>query len=424
MTQPSQHSSTTSPFRKLLISRGDDMDFFKAMFLAIAVTAFFYEIFPLPFIDQGRILTLFDNTISEIITAMTLWSLFLLFFKYQALRLQTAANQAFKDPRILNILEEGVYVRNAEELLGRMEEVLRTMRVKRFETSAIYHRVVQIFHYIRSIPKKESIHNFLDHQSQIDTKKLDSGYALLQVFIWAIPILGFIGTVLGIGEAVNNFSIFIQTAEGGAQFSSQMRNALGGVTSGLSVAFNTTFLALLLVIPVMVITSIINKREEEILLAVEEFCMEELLAHLRITPSNDAVTENFDEHMHRILQLSNTWLAQLEPLVTKLSEQSQMVSHQIGGVQPIIKSFTDKLLPQAAPGLVEKTAPKAIPAKKAPRAVAKTTALKATTAKTTKPASKPAKRAAGVTSAKSAKPAKKAASAKSVKPAKASPKSR
>ena len=351
--------------RRIWESRADKMDVFKAMFLGLVVTAFFYEVFPLPFIDQGRILTLFDNRISEIITAMTFWSFFLMLFKVMDLRVQAAANEAFDNPRIHAVLGQGVYIRNAEQVLASIDRELTGMKVKRFRSAAIYRRVIQILHYIRSISKKESVHDFLDHQSQVDMKKLESGFTLLQVFIWAIPILGFIGTVMGIGEAVNNFSLFIQTAEGGVQFSAQMRNALGGVTSGLSVAFNTTFLALLLVIPVMVFTSLLHKREEEILLGVEEFCIEGLLPHLRITPSNDAVTENFDEHMHRILQLSSTWLGQLEPLVQKLTQQADMVSHQIGGIQPIIKTFTDQLLPEAEKPARKKraTAAKAKPKK-------------------------------------------------------------
>ena len=43
----------------------------------------------------------------------------------------------------------------------------------------------------------------LKSQSEIDATMVDSSYVLIKVFIWAIPILGFIGTVLGISEAVS-----------------------------------------------------------------------------------------------------------------------------------------------------------------------------------------------------------------------------
>lgn len=331
--------------------RRDNFDLLKALFLGVSVTALFYEVFPLPFIEQGRVLTLFDNPISEVITAMTFWSLFILFFKMLRFRLQQKAIQAFADPGIQGVLAKGVYARDVDEVLEKLREGFRRFQIKAYESSVIFRRVFQVLHFIRSVPKKESVNGLLEYQAEIDLKKLESGYSILQVFIWAIPILGFIGTVLGIGEAVSQFSIFIQTAESGAQFSAQMRNALGGVTGGLAVAFNTTFLALVLVIPVMILTSLLQKNEEELLLAVEEYCLDELLPYLRITPSNDAVTETFDEHMHRLMLLSNNWLEQMEPLVARLSQQAAMVGSQIEGVQPVVKAFTDRLLgqPKAAP---------------------------------------------------------------------------
>jgi len=167
---------------------------------------------------------------------------------------------------------------------------------------------------------------------------------VLQVFIWAIPILGFIGTVLGIGNSVNEFSQFIQTAEGGGEFTAQMRAALGGVTSGLAVAFNTTYLALVLVIPVMLITSFLQKSEEEYLLDIEEFCLERLLPRLHVKPGEEALAEGYEDHLHRIMRLSETWLGQFEPLVQGLSRQAEMMSHQLTGIQPLVKEFTDRLL--------------------------------------------------------------------------------
>ncbi len=341
---PGGHAAPELVSGKMAGSRRDNLDLLKALFLAGVVTALFYEVFPLPFIENGRFLAFFDNPVSEVITGMTSWSLFVLMFKYLHFRVQSRAQQALVHPSVLAVLGRGIYASNADQVLAELGEMLRKLKVKRFAESAIYRRVYQVLHYIRSAPKKESLNDLLGYQSQIDLKRLETAYTLLQVLIWAIPILGFIGTVLGIGDSVREFSVFIQTAEGGGQFSTQMRSALGGVTSGLAVAFNTTFLALVLVMPVMILTSFLNKNEEEILVAVEEYCLEELLPHLHISPSNDGVSESFDEHMHRILQLSGNWLGRLEPLVEQLARQTEMVSHQLGGIQPLVRQFTDRLI--------------------------------------------------------------------------------
>ena len=322
----------------------DNLDLLKAFFLGVLLTAVIYEVFPLPFVDERRVTMIFDNWISEVIVAMTLWSLFILAFKYRVHRRHNAALLGFLSPQVAELMRDGVNARTAEPVLAGLRRILAGLKVRRYEESSIFRRVFRVLHYIRAVPKQEGINDLLDYQAQIDVKKLDASYSVLHVFIWAIPILGFIGTVMGIAEAVREFSGFIQTAGGGVQFSTHMRSALAGVTSGLGIAFNTTFLALVLVIPVMLATSFLQKNEEELLLAIEEFCLEELLPCLNFVPAYDPIEESFDEHLHRLQQLSATWLGQFEPLIKSLSLQVDMVRHQMTGIQPLIKEFTDRLM--------------------------------------------------------------------------------
>jgi hypothetical protein len=65
---------------------------------------------------------------------------------------------------------------------------------------------------------------------------VQSSYTLSNVFIWAIPILGFIGTVIGIGQAVGAFSGSLDQA----QDISLLKKSLNDVTGGLATAFDTT----------------------------------------------------------------------------------------------------------------------------------------------------------------------------------------
>jgi len=334
--------------RKDSYERGgrDNIDLIKALFLGMVTTAVFYEVFPIPFLDQGRVLALFqnDNWVSPMIVGMTFWSLFLLGFKLLHFRRQNRIWQHFHDPRIAALLGGKIYARDVDRVVTAMRAALDEMKVKRYEEGIIYRRVLRVLFFVRGATRKEGLDSLLDYQGQIDMKRLETSYSVLQVFIWAIPILGFIGTVLGIGFSVNEFANFIQSAEAGGQFTAQMRAALGGVTGGLAVAFNTTFLALVLVIPVMLLTSFLNKNEEEFLLEIEEFCMEELLPRLYVSPGEEVASEGFDEHLHKVMRLSQTWLGQFEPLVEKLSTQAEMMGHQISGIQPLVKEFTDRLL--------------------------------------------------------------------------------
>lgn len=77
----------------------------------------------------------------------------------------------------------------------------------------------------------------LGNQVALDTDASHRAYALVRVMIWALPVLGLIGTVLGIADAVGGFANFL-----GQNINevSQIRVKLVEVTSGLSFAFLIT----------------------------------------------------------------------------------------------------------------------------------------------------------------------------------------
>jgi len=120
----------------------------------------------------------------------------------------------------------------------------------------------------------------LRYDADIDSSAAQSGYTILKVFIWAMPIVGFIGTVIGIGAAAGGFSAFIQGVDDVEKLNELIKPALGGVTSGLSVAFDITLLALVLAVPVMLFSSWVQKREDEVLIAMERYCVNEFLGKL------------------------------------------------------------------------------------------------------------------------------------------------
>lgn len=116
----------------------------------------------------------------------------------------------------------------------------------------------------------------LESQAQTDADAVDSSYTMVRVFIWAVPILGFIGTVLGIGSAVGGFS----NAIGSAVDLDVMKDSIGSVTGGLSIAFETTLLALVMSILIMFPASWLQKLEEGFLADVEDYCDENLVRRL------------------------------------------------------------------------------------------------------------------------------------------------
>ena len=135
------------------------------------------------------------------------------------------------------------------------------------------------------------ISNWAGAESARDTSSSDSSYALSRVLIWAIPILGFIGTVQGLGSAVSGFSNFLA----GAAELTQIKEAIANVTIGLGVAFDTTFLALMLVTFLMFPLSALQRREENLFVEIDIYLDDNVISRFPSPESKPIVIENLED---------------------------------------------------------------------------------------------------------------------------------
>jgi hypothetical protein len=117
------------------------------------------------------------------------------------------------------------------------------------------------------------VSTFLDSQSDIDANRISGSYTLLKVLLWAIPILGFIGTVQGLSQAVGSLSA-------GSTDPEALKASINNLTQGLGVAFDTTLLGLILSMIMSFPMAIMQKNEEEMLTEIDAFCSEKLLPKL------------------------------------------------------------------------------------------------------------------------------------------------
>jgi len=82
-------------------------------------------------------------------------------------------------------------------------------------------------------------------------------YALVRILTWAMPMLGFLGTVLGISETLGQMDA--------SALASGSQDAMNGLTAGLYVAFDTTAIGLILTMAVMFFQFAVNKSEVKLL---------------------------------------------------------------------------------------------------------------------------------------------------------------
>jgi biopolymer transport protein ExbB/TolQ len=101
-----------------------------------------------------------------------------------------------------------------------------------------------------------------------EADKLESELSMIRYISWAIPSIGFIGTVRGIGEAL-------------AQADKAVQGDIAGVTLSLGVAFNSTFIALLISIFLMFLVHQLQLVQERLVYDSEHYCDDKLIRHMK-----------------------------------------------------------------------------------------------------------------------------------------------
>ncbi|MBM3500177.1 MAG: tetratricopeptide repeat protein [Armatimonadetes bacterium] len=104
-----------------------------------------------------------------------------------------------------------------------------------------------------------------------------SAYAVPKLLIWALPVSGFTGTLLGMSTAIGGFR---QLAE--AKNLQDFGGAVETPLYGLAVAFDTTLVALVLVATSMFLVAMVQRRERELLAAVDAEVAEAVLQRLEL----------------------------------------------------------------------------------------------------------------------------------------------
>jgi biopolymer transport protein ExbB/TolQ len=134
--------------------------------------------------------------------------------------------------------------------------------------------------YIKS-GDRTAANEFALDDSSFYASNSESSYSFPRILVWAIPLLGFIGTVLGISGAVSGFSGFINNS-GDVE---QIKKGIGTVTNSLGIAFDTTLLALFLSVLVMIPLVLVERYESNLLLGIDVFINDKLLP--RLTKKNN-----------------------------------------------------------------------------------------------------------------------------------------
>jgi biopolymer transport protein ExbB/TolQ len=111
-------------------------------------------------------------------------------------------------------------------------------------------------------------------QAEVEQNRLVTSMGMITYLTWAIPAIGFLGTVRGLAGGLSNFKN-VNPADRAAN-----ATLMQTVTDQLGIAFDCTFVALALSVVLMYLLHTVQKAEEMLVIDCQQYCQEHLLLRL------------------------------------------------------------------------------------------------------------------------------------------------
>ncbi|MEO8497372.1 MAG: MotA/TolQ/ExbB proton channel family protein, partial [Planctomycetota bacterium] len=243
-------------------SDGSDVGLVKSGVIGlICAVAIFGMLYPL-WLSNVRLGKMFWDSfgINFPTTLLMCWSFAILFLKSRQLARQKSA-------MLLDLLPNEI---SQEITIGSLDKFVAHIHSLPGEArgSILVNRVLRGIEHFRVRKSAAETVTMMESQSAIDASNVAGSYTIIKVFIWAMPILGFIGTVMGVSSAVSGLSATLENAADVSAVTDSMK----GVFGGLGVAFDTTLLALVMSMLVKIPTSAMQKSEDGLVTIADEYC--------------------------------------------------------------------------------------------------------------------------------------------------------
>lgn len=175
-------------------------------------------------------------------------------------------------------------------------------------------------------PSFQSADIVLQNNEMIDSENVHGGYTLVRTFIWAMPVLGLIGTVIGISLAVGGFASFLG---GSVEDVTKIKTSLVGVTSGLSFAFLITLEGLLGALLTMLPTTSLQSREQAFYGKIQRFMTDRYMPTLaKVMPEGDTKVSQVDGPSGEVLKV---WQDAMRDITSEAVKSIQNTSKAVLG---------------------------------------------------------------------------------------------
>jgi biopolymer transport protein ExbB/TolQ len=192
----------------------------------------------------------------------------------------------------------------------------------RVQGTLLGRRVANVLEFAQSRGSANDLDDQIRTLADNDVMAQDSSYALLRFITWAIPILGFLGTVLGITSAIKGVTPEV------------LEKSLSGVTDGLATAFDSTALALFLTMILMLCTSLVERLEQGILEKVDAYVDAELTHRFeRTDPESSQLVDALRQNTQVLLKATEQLVERQASLWSRSLEKADRVWNETGHKQ-------------------------------------------------------------------------------------------
>jgi biopolymer transport protein ExbB/TolQ len=207
----------------------------------------------------------------------------------------------------------GVVPRNAppaeaaQAMLDRFEDL-----PSRCEREYQVRRVRTALEHVCARGSADDLDDELKYLADAEMSRVHATYGLFRIIIWAIPILGFLGTVIGITMALNG--VDLQAPD----------QSMVKVLTGLGLKFDTTALALTLSMLLMFVHFLVERSETALLDRVDQQVTGSLRGLFTKAPTGP------DGHLVAMRRMADTMIHAAERLVgrqTELWQESIEAAH-------------------------------------------------------------------------------------------------
>ena len=197
----------------------------------------------------------------------------------------------------------GPGARPGQSLESHCQELIQRLEVARPPQNGYYiGRLRAAIHYVWRRGGADGLDDELKYLADVDIGRSQAAYSLFRVIVWAVPIMGFLGTVIGITMALNGID------------KTHLDESMQAVLAGLGLKFDTTALALAMAMVLMFVHFFVDRAEAVLLERVDRRVEEELSGRF------PQLSNGADGQVAAVRRMAETLVQMTERLVQRQAE--------------------------------------------------------------------------------------------------------